>query len=200
MNLVKKVIETIVCIIVGGVVTLWAFGTPELEYKSGYRDKYFNVSKAPKELTLGYRGEIIENISVFDFNIFNRTLKDISGVRLYFKITPKGAGKVPEIISRGVYPPAPLPEIGIIEKETGKENLYAFDIETLKRTGGNSFYTARFIFKGTEAPEIAVSTFTKDVDIREYSNWRDYLIPLLISSALMVCAYVPIHHRTLFFC
>ena len=102
MNLVKKVLETIIVIFVGGVATLWFFGTPELEYKSGYRDKYFNIPKAPKELTLVYRGEIIENISFFGFHIFNRTLKDISGVRLYFKMSPKGKDKVPEIISRGL--------------------------------------------------------------------------------------------------
>jgi hypothetical protein len=193
MNLVKKVLETIVIIFVSGVATLWFFGTPELEYRSGYRDKYFNIlSKAPKELTLEYRGERIENISVFDFNIFNRTLKDISGVRLYFRMSPKGAGKVPEIISKGLYPPTPLPEVGITEKDTGTENLYAFDIDTLKRTGSNSFYTVRFIFKGTETPEVAVSTLTKDVDIKEYSNWRDYIIPILTSLAIMAGVFVPI--------
>lgn len=191
-TLVAKAIETIVVIIVGGVVTLWAFGTPELEYKSGYKDKYFNIlAKVPKELTLEYRGERIENISVFEFAIFNRTWKDISGVRLYFKITPKEEGKVPEIISRAVYPPTPLPEIGITEKETGTANLYAFDIDTLKRTGSNSFYLARFIFKGTETPGVAVSTLTKDVDIREYSNWREYLIAFVVCFVLLAVVVLP---------
>jgi hypothetical protein len=107
-------------------------------------------------------------------------------------MSPKGAGKVPEIISKGLYPPTPLPEVGITEKDTGTENLYAFDIDTLKRTGSNSFYTVRFIFKGTETPEVAVSTLTKDVDIKEYSNWRDYIIPILTSLAIMAGVFVPI--------
>jgi hypothetical protein len=192
MNLAKEVLKAIVVAIVSGYVALWAFGTPELEYKSGYRDKFFNIYKAPDDLTLVYKGERIENISIFDFNIFNRTLKDISGVRLYFKITPKGDGKVYEIISKGVYPPAPLPEIGITEKQTEKENLYAFDIETLKRTGGNSFYTARFIFKGRETPEIAVSTFTSGVDIKEYSYWRDTIITSAITILVMALIYLPL--------
>lgn len=98
---------------------------------------------------------------------------------------------MPEIISRGMYPPTPLPEIGITEKETEKENLYAFDIETLKRTGSDSFYSARFVFKGTETPEVAVSTLTKDVAIRKYSNWREILIGLAIGLLIFVLGLLP---------
>ena len=192
MDLVKEVIKAMIVAIVGGFVTLWAFGTPQLEYKSGYKDKIFNIYKAPNDLTLGYRSERIENISIFDFNIFNRTLKDISRVRLYFTIKPKGVGKVPEIISRGMYPPPHLPEIGITEKETEKENLYAFDIETFKRTGSDSFYSARFIFKGTETPEVGVTTFTEGVDIRKYSYWRDNLTGIAIGLLIVALVFLPL--------
>ncbi len=178
-SLSLKIIEISLGAIIGGFITLFVFGTANLEYLESYNNQYFKLpEKAPDELNIQYKGKEIENISFYDFNIYNRSFKDLEDVTIYFEVTKKDDKPIPLLINRGVYPPSHLPdEIGITEIKQTQGNLYAFHLDVVKETGSNSFYSARFIFKGNETPNIKISAPNKaGVKFTEYSHWREYVI------------------------
>lgn len=191
-EIVGKVFEISLAGIIGGFITIAIFGTSTLEYKDGYKDKYFDIpAKAPDELIIQHKGKKIENISVYDFAIYNRTFKDLKDITVFFEISPKDGKPNQEIISRGLYPPSSLPEeIGITEVPQKNKNLYSFKLDVVKQTGSDTYYLARFIFEGKENPEIRVSIpKNADVDIDKYSNLREYAI-IIFSLVGMVLAII----------
>ena len=130
-------ISNVIPIIIGySLASLVSFMTPDtanIEYRYGCRDKYFDKSRGLKEVEWRYKGETIEAMSNCKFLIYNRTSKDISGVRLHFSVITKGEGRVPEVLSKDLYPPERLPRVGIKEVNEGIEKLYAFDIDVVKK-------------------------------------------------------------------
>lgn len=96
-------------------------------------------------------------------------------VELYFEVTEREENEIPSLISHGLYVPNNLPEkVGIEELLSGEKNLYAFKVKVLKKTGSDSYYTARFIFEGSKVPNIVISIPSNaGIDINEYSNYRE---------------------------
>jgi len=189
-NIFGKIIELTFTAIIGGFIAIYVFGTSQLEYKDGFKEQYFDIpAKVPDDLVIQYKGKKIENISVYDFAIYNRTFKDLKDVIIYFEVSGKKGMNIPQIISRGVYSPSRLPEnIGIHEVDQEEKNIYAFKIDVIKQTGSNSYYLARFIFEGKANPNINISIpKNAGVDIKEYSQWREYtiLISFLIGIILI---------------
>ena len=172
-------ISYVIPVIIGySLASLVSFMTPDtanIEYRYGCRDKYFDKSRGLKEVEWQYKGETIEAMSSCQFLIYNRTSKDISGVRLHFSVITKGEGRVPEVLSKNLYPPKRLPRVGIKEVNDGIEKLYAFDIDVVKKTGDTEYYLADFLFKGVSAPEMSVSTNTQDVTVEEFSVLRTFM-------------------------
>ncbi len=177
-EILVKIIELSFGALIGGLITLLVFGTSTLEYKDGYKEQYFDIpAKVPDDLVIQYKGKKIENISVYDFLIYNRSYKDLKDVTIFFEVISKDGKPVPQIITRGLYPPSRLPEsIGITEIHQKEKNLYSFNVDVVKQTGSDTYYLARFIFEGKETPIIKISIpKNAGIDIKEYSNWREYL-------------------------
>lgn len=190
---IGKLIELSLGAIIGGFITIAVFGTSTLEYKDGYKEQYFDIpAKAPDELVIQHKGKKIENISVYDFAIYNRSFKDLKDVTVFFEVLPKDGKSIPDLISRGLYPPSSLPEkIGISEISQKDEALYSFKLDVVKQTGSDTYYLARFIFEGKDAPEIRVSIpKNAGVDINEYSNWREYAIIILVLVGMILAIVV----------
>ena len=178
-NLFGKIVEYTFTAIIGGFIAIYVFGTSQLEYKNGFKEQYFDIpAKVPDDLVIQYKGKKIENISVYDFAIYNRTFKDLKDVTIYFEVSEKKGINIPQIISRGIYSPSRLPEnIGINEIIQKEKNIYAFKIDVLKQTESDSYYLARFIFEGKTNPIINISIpKNAGIDIKEYSKWREYTI------------------------
>lgn len=188
-----KIIELSLGALIGGFITIFVFGTSTLEYKAGFKEEYFDIpAKTPDDLVIQYEDRKIDNISIYDFAIYNRSYKDLKDVTVYFEVYPKDGKSLPKIISRGLYPPSKLPEtIGISEVIQKEPNLYSFNLNVVKQTGSDTYYLTRFIFEGKETPEIKVSIpQNAGVDIKEYSNWREYLIIVFLLIGMVLAIFI----------
>jgi hypothetical protein len=172
---ISKVILLIIGYLLASVVSFMTPDTADIEYSKICRDKFYDKSLRHREVEWHYKDQTVETMSVCQFYIHNRTSKDIPGVKLYFRVVPKGESKVPEILSKNLYPPERLPRVGIKEVNEGIDNLYAFDIDVVKKTEEKDSYMAEFLFKGVSAPEMSVSTNTKDVTVEEFSVLRSLM-------------------------
>uniref|UniRef100_UPI0030059AA8 hypothetical protein n=1 Tax=Shewanella indica TaxID=768528 RepID=UPI0030059AA8 len=61
----------------------------------------------------------------------------------------------------------------------------------LKQTGSDTYYLTRFIFEGKETPDIKVSIpKNAGIDIKEYSNWREYLIIVFVLIGMVLAIFI----------
>lgn len=188
-----QILESVLTVIIGGFITVTVFGTSNLEYKYNYQDQYFDIpAKAPDELVIQHKGKNIEDISVYDFAIYNRSFKELEDVTIFFEVSEKDGKPLPQVISRGLYPPSNLPEkIGISEVLQHEKGLYSFKLDVVKKTGSDAYYLARFIFEGKEAPEIKVSIpKNAGINIDEYSNWREYVILAFVFIGIILASAI----------
>lgn len=155
------------------------FANSSLEYREFSKEQYYNTSsKLFDTLDIRFKNKKIDNISVYEFGIYNNSLEDIENVNIYFTLKKTENSKIiPNIINKGLFPPIKLPNNKITEIEQKDENVYVYNVPLLKQTGINEYYLARFIFEGNEVPEITISIpDTKNVEIIKYRYLKEYFI------------------------
>ncbi len=163
-----------------------------LEYRTAFQDNYFEIpGKATEELEIHHKGRKIEDISVYDVYIYNRLgwVKEPENVTVFFEISEKENKPIPKLIKPKLYPPSSLPqEIGIREEKQSKKNLYAFKIGVIKKTDRKDPYIARFIFEGTETPNVKVTSLPLNANVRiiPYLDWVDNIILVTIPLAMVL--------------
>jgi hypothetical protein len=97
------------------------------------------------------------------------------------------------------------PGIGIREEKQSKKNLYAFNINVVKKTDRKDPYIARFIFEGIETPNVRVTSLplNANVQIIPYLDWVDSIIlvmyPLAIIFVMLIGSLIFLILDKLFF-
>lgn len=183
-------IKQILTVVITTIITLYLtyyFASSTLEYEEGFKEQYFNKSnKLFDGLDIRFNGRKIDNISIYEFTIYNNSYEDLENVKIYFTLKPKEGKIIPNIINRGLFPPSNLPNNKIIEL-VQEENVFVYEIPLLKQTNFNEYYLARFIFEGKEVPQISITTpETKNVDIIEYRYFKIYALMIGILFTVMV--------------
>jgi hypothetical protein len=128
----------------------------DLEYWASTKDKYLSTALGEQGLTMNYQGQSLNNVSVVEFAIANRTSKQFSDVELIFTIDEKDA---PALISSGITPPK-----GLSQKETVRlipsEDSHArvFHLNTVPAQRDSEYFYAVFVFEGDKAPPMYITS------------------------------------------
>lgn len=83
-----------------------------------------------------------------------------------------------------------MPALDITDIDTTSENVVAFEVGVLKKTGDEYYYLS-LIFEGSEAPETEISIGNKNIEIVEYKKWKDNSLAVLIVLAVYAALLVP---------
>lgn len=187
-NFVVEVVKASLVAAITIFLTIWINGSNELEYRDSSRAPYFSYpDEIEQDLEIRHKTIPIDNISVVEYAIHNRTFTDLEKVKIYVKIQDD---KEYRIISKKLSPPNKIPELNINNLDTGSENVFAFEVDVLKKTGDEYYYLS-LIFEGSEAPETEISIGNKNIDIVEYKKWKDNSLAVLIVLAGYVGLLIP---------
>lgn len=187
-NFVVEVVKASLVAAITIFMTIWINGSNELEYRDGSRAPYFNYpDEIAKDLEIRHKTIPIDNISVVEYAIHNRTFTDLEKVKIYVKIQ---GDKKYKIISKKLSPPNKIPALNIVDINTGSENVFAFEVSVLKKTGDEYYYLS-LIFEGSEVPKTEISIGNKNVDIVEYKKWKDNSLAVLIVLVVYVVLLIP---------
>lgn len=185
------ILEIIKASLIGAItifLTIWVNGSNEIEYRDGSRAPYFNYPVTiENDLEIRHKTIPIDNISLVEYAIHNRTFSDLEKVKIYVKLQGDGDYK---LISKNLAPPKKLSELGITNLNTDINGLFGFEVDVLKKTGDEYYYLS-LIFEGSEAPETKISIGNKNIDIVEYKNWKDNLSVVLIVIAVYAVLLIP---------
>jgi len=188
-NFVVEVVKASLVAAITIFLTIWINGSNELEYRDGSRAPYFNYPDAiEKDLEIRHKTTPVDNISVVEYAIHNRTFTDLEKVKIYVKIQDD---KEYKIISKKLSPPKKIPAFDITDIDTGSKNVFAFEVGVLKKTGDEYYYLS-LIFEGSEAPETEISIGNKNIDIVEYKKWKDNSLAILIVLAVYAVLLIPL--------
>ncbi|WP_338590382.1 hypothetical protein VXM60_19365 [Shewanella khirikhana] len=187
-NFIVEVVKASIIAAITIFLTIWINGSSELEYRDGSRAPYFNYPDAiEKDLEIRHKTTPIDNISVVEYAIHNRTFTDLEKVKVYVKIQ---GDKQYKLISKKISPPKKIPALDIKDIDTGSKNVFGFEVGVLKKTGDEYYYLS-LIFEGREAPETEISIGNKDIDIVEYKKWKDNSLTILIVLAVYAVLLIP---------
>ena len=187
-NFVVEVVKASLVAAITIFLTIWINGSNELEYRDGSRAPYFSYPDAiEKDLEIRHKTIPIDNISVVEYAIHNRTFTDLEKVKIYVKVQ---GDKKYKIISKKLSPPKKMPALDIKDIDTGSDNIVEFEVGVLKKTGDEYYYLS-LIFEGNEAPETEISIGNKNIDIVEYKKWKDNSLAVLIVLAVYAILLVP---------
>lgn len=165
-----------------GAALLWAgqqWFTTDLEYREVARNSYLSTMLGQQGLTMAYAGKPLNNASIVDFTIYNRTAKQFSNVDLLFSVDdPKSSAT---LISSGIVTPTGIPQSEVIEEIPVKDaSVKKFRVKALPKQTENEYYDAVFVFDGTKAPRMSVISLSNDVSIGRYRDWKDVVEFFLI--------------------
>ena len=187
-NFVVEVVKASLVSAITIFFTIWMNGSNELEYRDGSRAPYFNYPDAiERDLEIRHKTTPVDNISVVEYAIHNRTFTDLEKVKIYVKIQDD---KKYKIISKKLSPPKKIPALDITDIDTGSKNVVAFEVGVLKKTGDEYYYLS-LIFEGSEAPETEISIGNKNIDIVEYKKWKDNSLAVLVVLAVYAVLLIP---------
>jgi hypothetical protein len=187
-NFVVEVVKASLVAVITIFLTIWINGSNELEYRDGSRAPYFNYPDAiEKDLEIRHKTIPIDNISVVEYAIHNRTFTDLEKVKIYVKLT---SDKKYKLISKQLTPPKRIPALDIAGIDTGSKDIFAFEVGVLKKTN-DEYYHLSLIFEGHEAPETEISIGNKNIDIVEYKKWKDNSLAALIMLAVYALILIP---------
>jgi hypothetical protein len=171
-------------------ISSWFNGSKDIEYTSKSINSYFNVPDALEDKLKIMNGSTeIENISVVNFALHNRSFSDYEKVKVDIKI--KGDNP-PKILSSSMLPPKRLTNSGIAEIIGLNKELVGYSIDVFKTSIDDDYYLLHLIFEGKEAPEVKISTSTKNIEIKEYKQWKDWVWALFIVFVGYAVVLIPI--------
>jgi hypothetical protein len=180
-----------------GALLFWggqAWITSDLEYKRVSRNSYLSAPLGKQGLTMAYEGKPLKNVSVVEFGIFNRTSRQFGDVDLLFSVDdPKSQ---PTLVSSDIITPGGLPQADTVEKLPAKDTgTKIFRLKVIPRQRETEYFHAVFVFDGEKAPSMSVVSYSKDVSIRAYQDWKDIIKPGLLG--VIIGIFVPIGVGTL---
>lgn len=152
----------------------------DLEYKVTSRDGYLSAPLGEQGLTFSYDGKPLNNVSLVEFGIHNRTSKQFNDVTLMFSIDdPKGQFR---LVSGGILTPSGISRVDTIEEiPTKAPYTKSFLIKVIPKQKHSEFFHAVFVFDGDKAPKMSVVSLSKDAPIGSYHQWKDETKFLLIT-------------------
>jgi hypothetical protein len=145
-----------------------------------------------KDLRVLRDGAALDDISILDVQLINRgwLQGDLDPIEIRFHFSPKERGTaLPVLISADLIGPPPLERDGIKEINRTADSVQ-FRIDSLRKTWGDSGYTARFVFAGKKVP-LAPATVVvgKDVRVVEYRDGF-YSVVIWLVVGVVLSAYV----------
>lgn len=183
-----EIIKAIATAIVGAIIFWFAqqWLIEDLEYKKASKNSYLSAPLGQQGLTMAYNGQPLKNISVIEFGIFNRTQKQVHDIDLVFSINDMKESK--NLVSNGIIAPKDIPQSEAIEEiETNNPSVKKYRIKIFpKEQKKSAYYHAVFVFDGDQLPEMSVISMTKEISIKEYSEWREVFIALLIAFGVVL--------------
>lgn len=188
-NLLLLIIKPSISILIGMLLTFWISGSKEIEYRDNYRAPYFNFPDAiEKDLEIRHKTTPIDNISVVEYAIHNRTFTDLENIKIYVKIKDD---KEYKLISQNLAAPKKIPNIGINPIDTKVSEVFGFEVDVLKKTGSDYYYHLSLIFEGNEAPEAEISIGNRNIEIVKYKKWKDNALAVLAVFTVYIIVLIP---------
>lgn len=184
-------LKNMLLLIIGAVISVFVskyYEISNLEFKEGFKEQYLNLSDSSlKDLSIQYKNKKIDNVSVYQVGIYNRTLKDLENVKIYFTLKSKNGEKIPNIINKELIYTASKNPLNILEIEQKEKDVYVYNIKVLKKTSKEKFYLAKFVFEGNQVPNITVSIPDNvGVNIKEYGlSFEEYAYLFLIGFVIL---------------
>lgn len=185
----KQLIVSILSIFIGVLFTAYYNSNSKIEYKDSVKEQYLNISnKAFNNLKVLYNDKKIDNLSIYQITIYNKTWNEYKDVNLYFTLKMKNGKKIPNIINKDFFAPTNQPsKIGISEFIKVDANTYKVNLKVLKRTGTDKYYLGRIIFEGNKIPEITISTpLNIGLEVVEYSYITEWTILIILIIGLIL--------------
>tara|TARA_R110002012_G_scaffold81474_1_gene206280 strand:+ start:5961 stop:6581 length:621 start_codon:yes stop_codon:yes gene_type:complete len=187
-NFILEIVKASLVFTITIFLTIWANGSHELEYRDGSRAPYFNYPDTiEKDLEIRHKTIPIENLSVVEYAIHNRTFSDLEKVKIYVKLHGDGDYRV---ISKNLAPPKKVPALGITNLDPPIKGVFGFEVNVLKKTGDDYYYLT-LIFEGNEAPDAEISIGNKNINIVQYKKWKDNLLAILVVIAVYTVLLTP---------
>jgi hypothetical protein len=173
---VKGFTAGVVVILLPLLWQLWS--TSDLEYKQVSINDYLSgpsTTFGKQGLTMTYEGKSLKNVSVVDFRIFNRTSKQFNDVELLFSVEEP---KTPiTLISGGIITPSSLPHAETVQElQVNDTRNKKFRLKVIPKQRKTEYFEAVFVFDGEKAPSMSVESYTNNVSIRPYQEWKDNII------------------------
>lgn len=177
-----EIVKAIATAIVGGIV-FWSgqqWLIDDLEYKKVSKNSYLSAPLGQQGLTMAYNDKPLKNISVIEFGIFNRTQKQFHEFDLVFSIDDTKIAST--LVSSGIIAPSGIPQSEAVhEIETNNSSVKKYRIKIFPKDQKKSaYYHAVFVFDGDKLPEMSVVSLSKDVSIKEYSEFREIILGLVV--------------------
>lgn len=194
MNSGKSILLEFIKAIGIAIITLfiasWFAGSSDIEYKSKSIDSNFNVPTALEDKLKIMNGTTeIENISVVNFGLYNRSFSDYEKVKIHIEIQ---GDKPPKLLSSNFIPPDRLTKNGISELANTPKSQIGYSIDVFKTSIDDDYYLIHLIFEGTVAPKVKISTSTKNIEVKEYKEWKDWIWVILVISLGYAAILIPI--------
>lgn len=183
-----EIIKAIIIAVITIFIT-YSINSNELEFREGSKAPYFNYPESiVQDLEILHKSTPIKNISIVEYAIHNRSFSGFDNVQIFVTLDETQPFK---LISKKLRPPKSLPDLGIEDIPIGKENIYGFNVVSLKRTS-SEFYLLTLIFEGEKAPETHISVANKDIDIVPYKRWKDSALVALGVFGFYAVLLIPI--------
>lgn len=149
----------------------------DLEYKVGSRDAYLSAPLGQQGLAMAFDGKPLNNVSVVEFSIVNRTAKQIGNADLVFVVDDKSS---PTLVAGGIIAPRGMSSSEIVETLPAKDpNARKFRLKVIPKQQNGEYFHAVFVFEGERAPNMTVSSTSGDVSIVPYQEWKDTIVASL---------------------
>lgn len=174
---VKGFTAGVVAVVLSALV-FWAgqtWFTSELEYTRLSRDDYLAKAIGQQGLTMAYEGKPLKNVSIVDFIITNRASRQFTDVDLVFSVDDSKSPMT--LLSSGVIPPIGLPRDEVVEEQPVKNTrTKKFRLKAIPKQYKTEYFDAFFLFDGEKAPSMSVVSFSNEVSIGAYQEWKTKLI------------------------
>lgn len=171
--------------IVGGVIFYIGqqWFTNDLEYSIGKRGAYLSAPLGEQGLSMAFDGKPLDNISIVEFSIANRTRRQFADVELLFVVEDKDS---PTLVSAGLIAPQGASSQELISELSTKDpRARKFHLKVVPKQIGNEYFHGVFVFEGETPPEMSVSSTSGEVSIIPYQHWKDQSIMIVVTIVVL---------------
>jgi hypothetical protein len=149
----------------------------DLEFRVASRDAYLSAPLGQQGLAMSFGGKPLDNVSVVEFSIINRTPKQFSNADLVFTVNSKSP---PALVAGGVIPPHGMSAAETVEELQSKDSAARkFRLKVVPKQRDAEYFHAVFVFDGENAPSMSISSASGEASIVPYQQWKDTTTALL---------------------